>query len=97
MQVEFRVNGKKTDYSMKLGEGGEAFFVFETNAFVPAAMQTSPLVSPAGSPRQEATVTDPEPLAEPEYLSIGDCQDTRTSIEPRRAQSDLGMLLSPFK
>lgn len=30
-KVEFRINGTKQHYSMKLGEGGEAFFVFETS------------------------------------------------------------------
>ncbi|KAF3764727.1 LNS2-domain-containing protein, partial [Cryphonectria parasitica EP155] len=49
-KVEFRVNGKKQDYAMKLGEGGEAFFVFETSDTIPQNLQTSPLVSPASSP-----------------------------------------------
>ncbi len=49
-KVEFRVNGAKQEYSMKLGEGGEAFFVFETTETIPESMQTSPLVSPASSP-----------------------------------------------
>lgn len=49
-KVEFKVNGIKQDYSMKLGEGGEAFFVFETTENVPESLQTSPLVSPASSP-----------------------------------------------
>ncbi|KAH9906362.1 LNS2-domain-containing protein [Xylariomycetidae sp. FL2044] len=49
-KVEFRVNGIKQEYAMKLGEGGEAFFVFETNDTIPQSLQTSPLVSPASSP-----------------------------------------------
>lgn len=49
-KVEFRVNGIKQPYSMKLGEGGEAFFVFETTDKIPESMQTSPLVSPVSSP-----------------------------------------------
>lgn len=49
-KVEFRVNDKKQDYAMKLGEGGEAFFVFETSDNIPQNLQTSPLVSPASSP-----------------------------------------------
>ncbi|KOS18504.1 Nuclear elongation and deformation protein 1 [Escovopsis weberi] len=49
-KVEFKVNGEKQDYSMKLGEGGEAFFVFETSDSIPESMQTSPLVSPVSSP-----------------------------------------------
>ncbi|OAQ83311.1 nuclear elongation and deformation protein 1 [Purpureocillium lilacinum] len=64
-KVEFRVNGVKQDYSMKLGEGGEAFFVFETTENIPESLQTSPLVSPASSPPLQPTqpdLRDPEPL-----------------------------------
>ena len=70
-KVEFRVNGRKQDYSMKLGEGGEAFFVFETTANIPQALQTSPLVSPAGSPSLDGTtpiLQEPEPLELDEAL-----------------------------
>lgn len=55
-KVEFKVNGAKQDYSMKLGEGGEAFFVFETTDNVPQSMQTSPLVSPVASPASSPTL-----------------------------------------
>lgn len=56
---------------MKLGEGGEAFFVFETSAEVPAGLQTSPLVSPASSPatRPVSTLLAPG-LAELEPLDL---------------------------
>lgn len=49
-KVEFQVNGVKQSYAMKLAEGGEAFFVFQTSETIPESMQTSPLVSPASSP-----------------------------------------------
>lgn len=63
-KVEFRVNGVKQEYSMKLGEGGEAFFVFETTDTIPESLQTSPLVSPANSPPLDpaAELQDPDPL-----------------------------------
>ncbi|KAF1943584.1 LNS2-domain-containing protein [Clathrospora elynae] len=68
-KVEFRVNGELQDYSMKLGEGGEAFFVFETTRSIPAEMQTSPIASPVASPEQkpvelpsERAFDEPEPL-----------------------------------
>lgn len=66
-KVEFTVNGIKQDYSMKLGEGGEAFFVFETTENVPESLQTSPLVSPASSPGLSpqgapSGLGDPDPL-----------------------------------
>ncbi|GAW11426.1 hypothetical protein ANO14919_007720 [Xylariales sp. No.14919] len=49
-KVEFKVNGAKQEYAMKLGEGGEAFFIFETSDKIPQSLQTSPLVSPESSP-----------------------------------------------
>ncbi|KAI1823265.1 LNS2-domain-containing protein [Xylaria intraflava] len=49
-KVEFKVNGRKQEYAMKLGEGGEAFFIFETSDAIPQSLQTSPLVSPESSP-----------------------------------------------
>lgn len=69
-QVEFQVNGVKQDYAMKLGEGGEAFFVFETSDEIPVSLQTSPLVSPAASPRTRSEVDLPSSLQEPEFLDL---------------------------
>ncbi|KAJ4397279.1 lipin Ned1 [Gnomoniopsis smithogilvyi] len=76
-KVEFRVNGKRQDYAMKLGDGGEAFFVFETSDNIPQDLQTSPLVSPASSPPlapgRAATTSilqDPPPLELDEDKSI---------------------------
>ena len=40
---------------MKVGEGGEAFFVFETLDSIPRDLQTSPLVSPETSPLAQPT------------------------------------------
>jgi len=101
-QVEFRVNGQKTDYSMKLGEGGEAFFIFETNQIVPPEMQTSPLVSPSASPRSMASAPEPSSLQEPDYLNIADTSGRKADSaghvlpNPRRARSDFGKLGSRF-
>lgn len=69
-KVEFKVNGAKQDYAMKLGEGGEAFFVFETTDDIPASLQTSPLVSPAVSPRAQSEPDIPPSLQEPEFLDL---------------------------
>ncbi|KAI1818222.1 LNS2-domain-containing protein [Poronia punctata] len=68
-KVEFRVNGVKQDYAMKLGEGGEAFFVFETSDNIPQSLQTSPLVSPETSPAlsPQRNGTD---LQEPDLLQL---------------------------
>lgn len=68
-KVEFKVNGVKQNYSMKLGEGGEAFFVFETSDSIPQSLQTSPLASPVSSPLLPAensstssSLKEPEPF-----------------------------------
>lgn len=100
--MEFTVNGVKQPYSMKLGEGGEAFFVFETSDDIPDSLQTSPVVSPAGSPRSQSELS--EPLQEPDYLDLssstgGNANDTKPADIPIlsrdvRASTDLGMISS---
>ncbi|KAL2258327.1 hypothetical protein VTK26DRAFT_8396 [Humicola hyalothermophila] len=71
-KVEFKVNGVKQPYSMKLGEGGEAFFVFETTDTIPQSLQTSPLVSPASSPPLNPNQPGQAGLQEPESLDLND-------------------------
>ncbi|KAK4216572.1 nuclear elongation and deformation protein 1 [Rhypophila decipiens] len=71
-KVEFKVNGVKQPYSMKLGEGGEAFFVFETTDNIPQSLQTSPLVSPVSSPPLDAQHTGPPGLSDLESLDLND-------------------------
>ncbi|KAK9674632.1 lipin Ned1, partial [Basidiobolus ranarum] len=58
-KVEVAVNGKVVNFPMKVGDAGEAFFVFETEELVPDEYSTSPLV--------EAV----EGEEEPEFLDIG--------------------------
>lgn len=55
-KVEFSVNGQLTGFNMKLGDGGEAFFVFATENAVPRELQTSPIVSPTTSPKQTPSI-----------------------------------------
>ncbi|KAL3444800.1 Lipin/Ned1/Smp2-domain-containing protein [Aspergillus insuetus] len=94
-KVEFKVNGVKQEYAMKLGEGGEAFFVFETTEEIPASMQTSPLVSPAASPKIQGEENLAPSLQEPEYL---DLDQSKGAVHPplvsrgARATSDLGLV-----
>lgn len=38
------VNGHAIPFNMKIGEAGEAFFVFETNEDVPEDLMTSPIL-----------------------------------------------------
>ncbi|KAF3140883.1 hypothetical protein TWF569_008195 [Orbilia oligospora] len=101
-KVEFRVNGHRTNFPMKLGEGGEAFFVFETTSDIPEDLQTSPLVSPASSPRPMSPVSDGGSVLDLETLedleNAGKTSSAATSDSvaiPRRAQSDAGQA-SPY-
>ncbi|KAI9719411.1 MAG: hypothetical protein M1812_003482 [Candelaria pacifica] len=85
-KVEFRVNNAKQDYAMKLGEGGEAFFVFETSDDIPAGLQTSPLVSPTTSPQTLPTEDEAAlALQEPDFLDLtNDERKSRTRSNGRR-------------
>ncbi|EXJ86884.1 hypothetical protein A1O3_03838 [Capronia epimyces CBS 606.96] len=86
-KVDFRVNGVKQNYAMKLGDGGEAFFVFETSNDIPEALQTSPLVSPANSPPVVATDRPPSPgLTEPSYLDITETEKGRNGLDETSLQ-----------
>ncbi|KAF2218323.1 Lipin/Ned1/Smp2-domain-containing protein, partial [Elsinoe ampelina] len=81
-KVEFKVNDVKREYPMKLGEGGEAFFVFETSTAVPEAMQTSPLVSPAQSPEMRPSSADAPALPDSESLELtGQLDGTSRKLE----------------
>ncbi|KAI1338350.1 LNS2-domain-containing protein [Xylariaceae sp. FL0016] len=70
-KVEFKVNGVRQNYAMKLGEGGEAFFIFETTDAVPQSLQTSPLSSPTSSPPLDPDGSQtPNALQEPDFLQL---------------------------
>lgn len=45
-QVNVSVNGNPIPYNMKIGDAGEAFFVFETEDDVPEDLITSPILQP---------------------------------------------------
>lgn len=77
-KVDFIVNGEMTDLPMKLGDGGEAFFVFETDSYIPPDLQTSPVISPENSPGSSPRMnpSNTPGLQEPDFLDIGDGQET---------------------
>ncbi|KAM3586148.1 lipin Ned1 [Umbelopsis sp. WA50703] len=62
-KVRITVNGEAVPFAMKVGDAGEAFFVFETDLEVPEEFQTSPLMSAASD--------DGRGDEEPPYLDIG--------------------------
>lgn len=92
VQVQFKVNDVPQNYSMKLGEGGEAFFVFETSEEIPEDLQTSPLISPATSPPNVSAqdLSSSIPLQEPDFLDIG-TNATKQPLEAGKQGSDPGM------
>lgn len=73
------MNGEKINLPMKLGEGGEAFFVFETEGLVPSDLLTSPVISPSASPRGSESPTFPEP----DFLDLEKGRSRSASPEPR--------------
>lgn len=89
-KVDFIINGKLTNLPMKLGDGGEAFFVFEAskNVDVPSDMMTSPVLSaasspassPPSSPKKHSTFNS---LQEPEFLDISQSSPDLTELNPK--------------
>lgn len=53
-QVTVSVNGHAIPFDMKIGEAGEAFFIFETDDDVPDDLITSPLLRPSSPQRTDA-------------------------------------------
>lgn len=84
-KVECKINNKKLDFPMKLGEGGEAFFVFETRENVPEALQTSPLISPASSPEIPGSPQSLPSLLEPDPFEL-EGQDPSTDKPPLKTR-----------
>lgn len=97
-KVQFTVNDTKQNYSMKLGEGGEAFFVFETSAAIPEELQTSPLASPASSPEQRPLEAQNQLLSEPDPLDLDGTSSRRTTVNSaERPRSGDWAGLQPFR
>jgi len=63
-KVDITVNGKSVPFNMKIGEAGEAFFVFETDNDVPEDLITSPLLEPTEP-------VSPDPLLLPDFGRFG--------------------------
>ncbi|KAI8881765.1 LNS2-domain-containing protein [Backusella circina FSU 941] len=70
-RVEIKVNDQVVPYVMKVGEAGEAFFVFETDYEVPEEFQTSPIME--AIPEK----SDQEEQEDPPFLDIGESKDQK--------------------
>lgn len=55
-KVQIKVNGEVVPYVMKVGEAGEAFFVFETEHEVPEEFQTSPIMEAVSEKSEEVSL-----------------------------------------
>ncbi|TFK22353.1 LNS2-domain-containing protein [Coprinopsis marcescibilis] len=77
-KVNVSVNGNPIPFSMKIGEAGEAFFVFETEGDVPEDLITSPIIQP----------TEPEVVPETPTDRFGARRDDDESDEQRRSEAD---------
>ncbi|WPK25232.1 hypothetical protein PUMCH_002538 [Australozyma saopauloensis] len=70
-KIDVYVNDTKTDLPMKLGEGGEAFFVFETDSNdLSLSVVTSPVISAASSPQMSPSSGTLDMRSEPEDLDL---------------------------
>ena len=68
-KVNVFVNGNPIPFNMKIGEAGEAFFVFETDDDVPADLITSPILQPTvPDDAQDSLSTSNIPLLNPPLM-----------------------------
>lgn len=94
-KVDLYVNDFKTDLPMKLSDGGEAFFVFETDKDdLSSLVVTSPVISAASSPSGSLSgspASSPAPSmknGEPEALDLnGSASDTELKISLNKTAS----------
>ena len=64
-KVNVFVNGNPIPFNMKIGEAGEAFFVFETDDDVPADLITSPILQPTPDDAPDSLSDSSIPLLNP--------------------------------
>lgn len=89
-KIDVIVNGKPTNIPMKLGESGEAFFVFETaingSEDIPEDLLASPVISASSSPSQSpiSMSLDQPGMEEPDYLNIGDANNNSVEQSERK-------------
>ncbi|KEP54332.1 lipin-1 [Rhizoctonia solani 123E] len=79
-KVSVYVNGKPIPFNMKIGEAGEAFFVFETDEDVPEELMTSPILEPV------------RPGEDSKKLAAGDRPAGRFGAKKARAKEESALL-----
>ncbi|KAF9152389.1 hypothetical protein BG015_005324 [Linnemannia schmuckeri] len=71
--VEVTINGRVVDFPMKVGDAGEAFFVFETEQEVPEEFATSPLAGPSSPDKVEEEI---------DFLDLAQGEGGHATIQP---------------
>ncbi|OAV95403.1 hypothetical protein PTTG_05454 [Puccinia triticina 1-1 BBBD Race 1] len=101
-KVRILINGEPAPFSMKIGDTGEAFFVFETDVEdLPDDLQTSPLVSPVlkstdtPSARAQDSTTHQTLETVPDFADLGEPQLESSQVKrnpsrdpPQKGQDD---------
>lgn len=84
MKVSVLVNGNPIPFDMKIGEAGEAFFVFETEDEVPDELITSPILKPQEDGDESPKL---DGKADPPFLNL-DGEKDPDSRQPAQLESD---------
>ena len=89
-KVNLFVNGNPIPFNMKIGEAGEAFFVFETHDDVPADLITSPILQPTIP--SDAVNRPPEELVDYSHLKkdVVAEEEDQVPVEPDFLDLDAG-------
>lgn len=88
-KIDFYVNNIKTDLPMKLGDGGEGFFVFETtnDNFLSQSALTSPVISPTSSTENSPSLSPESPALDLNNNMIDDL-DLNDDLEQKIKLTD---------
>jgi phosphatidate phosphatase LPIN len=87
-QVNVLVNGRPIPFNMKIGEAGEAFFVFETEEDVPEALMTSPILQATSLPDTGGSPQKTGRFGTKEDQSSGAETDAKTLVSEAEEQND---------
>ncbi|KAI6152489.1 LNS2-domain-containing protein [Pisolithus tinctorius] len=88
-KVNVSVNGNPIPFSMKIGDAGEAFFVFETEEDIPEDLVTSPLLTATSTTPQKdipPVALDPD-IPEPEFLDLDATSSEQAASHRQRVRS----------
>ena len=89
-KVNVFVNGNPIPFNMKIGEAGEAFFVFETDDDIPADLITSPILQPTiPDHKPPEKQVDNDRLSEKKEGNVAEEQD-EIRVEPDFLDLDAG-------